>query len=339
MKPKVKTSEAATGALRFGASNLGLVVRLYWLPALLFLGAYLGFFFVFLGSAFVYEAGAGAFDPAMTAGWPYQVGSFALAALSLVIFAPASVALARIIAGDMERPAGIGYFRFGGREWRFAGASLLLTLVYYAVTLLSVPAFLFSSSTIASIDMSGMPMTGSSLPWYAIVAIMVAYVWFSVRMVSLLPMTAIENRLAPVAAFRLTAWNFWRIFGAYLMLILILLMLYIGFVICIGIAAMIVTLVVGGLLASLGGGTGEGIALAIVLGIAVLVIYAVVAAFVVGALTYIQTKIYLDLARPKTDQDLIDKLDDTPRKPEDEPDTDDESAVKRDGEPASTDGE
>jgi len=335
MKPKVKTAEAAMESLRFGANNLGLIIRLYWLPVIFFIGLYIIFLFTFMGGLAVYQVSAGEADPTLTLGWPYHLMSFALTGVSLLLFAPGSVALMRIISGDMERPTGIAYFRFGDRELRFVGASLLLMIIYFAVTML-VPIYFFTSAVVVHDGTPALPTLENYLPWYAVVVVLVAYIWFSVRMVPFLPMTAIENRIAPVASFRLSAWNFWRIFGAYLMLIIIMIMLYIGFAICIAIAAMIVMFVIGGLLASLGGGEGAGIGLGILLGVAFLVVYALVIAFVTGAFTHIQAKIYLDLARPKTEQDLIDKLDDTPRKPEDEPDPEAEKpAQARDTETSS----
>lgn len=315
MKDKVH-AEVALEAFRFGATKLGLVIKLFWLPVVIVIAIEVLYLFVLLGDLNVLIESDGVIDTRVMIGPVDYAVTYLLAILIFFLYAPGMVALNRIIAGEMEPPGGIAYFRFTSRELRFALGSLLLFAVYLLV-FLAIPFALSLTSDY------GLPLDPalsqqwrmSGTEFLILLGIAVPYIWFSIRMVPFLPMISIENRFAPGVAFLLSAGNFWRILGVYIIVILGLLASYIGFGLGIVLVSFAVLLPMSALSASTG---GPDVVFSILLFVLLIAAYVAFIAFVFGTWQYVQAKVYLDVTRTKREQAMIDKLDDTPKETKEE---------------------
>ncbi|GGD07260.1 hypothetical protein [Aquisalinus flavus] len=337
MKPKLRSGQLATSSLGYTARNIPLIIGLFLFPALAVVAIELAYVMVAHGD--VWSAILRGETGTMQTGYhglPGYLAQWALYFITMLLLTPGAVRLSRIIAGDIERPGGLWHFSFGMREWRYVGASLLVSLVYIIFDL-SLPAgwAQFANGGVLP-NMYAILGIPQGLEIWIFLALTILMIWITVKLVPFLPMVAIEDRLTIGRGLGLSVGNFWNILGALILLVLILAAIYIALMIIVAIVAVILIFAV--VLASGIDDPDQGTQVGTAMGFAIgfLSSYAF-NAFSGAAAMVLATMIYLGIARPKTDQDLIDRLDDTPRKPEDEPDTDDEDGVKRDGETAASD--
>nr|GGH93980.1 hypothetical protein GCM10011355_07090 [Aquisalinus luteolus] len=297
MKAKIQAVSTATGALKFGMNNILLTLKLYWVGMLLFVG---GYALSFLGAIQL----AGGFD-ALESGeaavpfWPFLLVFVVVMGLGALAFAPASVRLARIIAGDAGEPSGIGYLKFTGREWRYVKGMVILGLIY--LFLVFVPTML--PMAFVNLETGEIPAFLSMLPLLMFI-IMLVFLWFMLRLVTFLPMIAIEDRLSFRDAFRMTKGNVWRIVGSFLLLYLMLVGIY--FAVFFGVALVSGIVMIPLSLTMQGGEPGAlTIILGVVLGLVSLVFYFAMIAFMGGSFHAWGTKVYLALARPAVDEPAV----------------------------------
>ncbi|NHK26975.1 hypothetical protein FF098_003510 [Parvularcula flava] len=329
MKPKLRSGQLATSALGLTARNIPLIIRLFLFPAL----AVLAIEVIYLVTAFgdlwlaILQGDAGAIE-AEAYGPSYYLADGARYVISMILFAPGTVRLSRIIAGDIEPPGGFWHFSFGAREWRYAIASVLVAAVSW-IFFLALPGglseFVFGNFMPDIYALLGIP---EGMEVWIFLALLIGMVWLSVKLIPYLPMVAIENRLDIGRGLGLSFGNFWNIFGALILFGIILIGLYIALMIIVAIVIMIaafIGIMVAGIEDSTHAaevGTMIGFAIGFVAGYGFSA-FSASATFVLAAL------VYLGIVRPTTEQDLIDKLDDTPINPEDEPDPDGQDSTKK----------
>ncbi|HEY1072319.1 hypothetical protein [Brevundimonas sp.] len=128
------------------------------------------------------------------------------APLGLLFSAVISTAIARSVIRPEDRK--FGYMRVGKDELRVLGASLIVALIMFGVT---VVGFMLVSLVAA------LAMTAPAL-WLAVVllslALLAVAIWLSVRLSLVVPATFAEGRIAVKSAFAMTGQKtFWPLFG------------------------------------------------------------------------------------------------------------------------------
>lgn len=254
---KLPVGEVAAYSFGFGWRAIPALFRMGWLQIALFIA---GAILVDLGGGETeigtrMEGGADRFE--ISTGWSTTVQTIEEPLLfwpgllivfaALILLLPVYTRLIRLAAGEGEVPTGLA-LRLTGREWRVLGAALLTFLIFgVAVAVAALPLAFVG------------PMADRDAGGGAVIAVlflglagMILAFWFYIRFSLFMPYTALENRIAPRAAFGVTRGNFWRLFGLYLIIVLIF------FAITFGLWAIQVML--GALAAVFGSpiGTGDG---------------------------------------------------------------------------------
>ncbi|MEM8988495.1 MAG: hypothetical protein AAGC95_17420 [Pseudomonadota bacterium] len=217
MERKLPVIETATGAFGFGFQNIFTVLRLAWLPLVLW---------VLLYSAYFYVLGGGAFDFSVLMGEEPAVGLAAYSALELVtvviemfLFAAFTLAVIRMAALGEDAPGGVAYLRVGGNEVRYVLGILLYILLFLIFTALAfaplVGVVIYSETEAGDAAWTIPAMVAAGAFGF------VAFTWFLCRTATFVPVIAAERRLAFFYAFGMTAGNFWRIVGASLMFVVV----------------------------------------------------------------------------------------------------------------------
>lgn len=203
MERKLPVGEVIGDSFRFGFDRFLLMIRLGWLPLAVLIA----------GGVLLSMSGVGAFGVAGIA----NAGLFALAIVVLIIggllFVPVYVILTQAAAyGRFEPPRGLfGALRFGGREGRVIGATLLLAVIFIA-------AVVVGSMLIAALGaVFGQGGGGGVLVLVLVgIAFVAVLLWLYTRLLLFVPLAAIENRISLSAAWAATKGNAWRLFAVVL---------------------------------------------------------------------------------------------------------------------------
>lgn len=218
MEPKIRIGEVAGQGISFAAENLVTAVRLAWPYLVLALISQL----IFLengGYSIQYHSQMGKVVNYPDS-WPLFWLAMACYLLSLIVFMPVSVLLYRMAAKQIEAPDGFFYFQWGSRETKLLLATILFFLIVFAAALGAFAPFMLL--------MAGGMMAGLSggianlLMGLGMVAFGFLLIWFLVRTVLILPVAAIEDRVALAAAFNMTKGHFWRLLSVFALLFLAL---------------------------------------------------------------------------------------------------------------------
>lgn len=206
-------------AIQFGFNRIGMVLRIAWLPYLLVIGLYIG------AVALLTIAGAGLdgiaesdFDGGFDLVAP-GVGAVILfigmVLLGGVILSCISVAVTRAAAEDgYTPPGGWAYFALGPREVRYFVVQLLYGILA-SVSMLVTVGVIFA--LIALIAVASEPLEGESKLFIigpgAILILLsfLTWLWIVLRFALVMPIAAIENRIAFGDAWAITKRNFWRL--------------------------------------------------------------------------------------------------------------------------------
>ncbi|MGV6802466.1 MAG: hypothetical protein ACWA5L_11145 [bacterium] len=220
---KLRVSDTALKSITFAITRLGTTFKVLWLGVAIFIAILAAAGYVFFRDIFeVIIAGDESYfeDPDNIAQFiSTYIGFIAIALIASLALIPGKIKITQIAAGVSDVPNGIGYFKFGGEEIRYVGGYIVYMIISIsAIAVLSIPLIGIGASTGWEFDGGG---SSAFISIYALLAI-IAYIWFMIRLVAFLPLVAIENRLAPMRAFRMTGGNFWRIIGAGLLFILLL---------------------------------------------------------------------------------------------------------------------
>ena len=154
-----------------------------------------------------------AFGPMFLQMLPMQL---TLMLLMLVLFTAAQRAILRPAADER-----FGYLRLGMDELRTFLLVLIVTVLVYAAMLLFVGISIALAAALASIAGGAV----SAIVSFGIVFVLIGFfVWLEVRLSLAFPLTLLRRKIIIGKSWRLTRGRFWTLFGAYLALFVILLL-------------------------------------------------------------------------------------------------------------------
>lgn len=168
-------------------------------------------------------AATGGADPAAMPGFWSAFGSMMLIQIaSLFVFLVLFTAALR--ATLRPREPGLGFLRLGSDELRIIGLAIFLAIIFYGGMLVLI-LFLF---TIAALVMGPAAIGGVPFVLLLTLPIFAALVWLYVRFSLAFPLTVLRRKIVIGESWELTRGRFWTLFGAYLVLWLILVLLSIA---------------------------------------------------------------------------------------------------------------
>ncbi|NHK26977.1 hypothetical protein FF098_003520 [Parvularcula flava] len=242
MKPKLQVIESLTETLKFVFTNIPTIFRLSWVGILLSMLVFAGLGYAIYDSvdwrnfSALGEDDSGAEAMAAVGDFFRVYGAIVgWFFLSFIVLTPFMVVLKQVAAGTASAPVGIGYFRFGAREWNFLGSHIVLLLlsmvVYLLLALVVGGLFVGVMMGGAMIDLWGnifadQAGTGSlDTPSAAQIALIVLFYitaivlfsWYCLRASLFTTAAAIENSVAPMGSFGLTGGNVWRILATFIL--------------------------------------------------------------------------------------------------------------------------
>lgn len=214
----------ATEAVLFGFERIGMIIRIAWLPIVLVIGLCAGFYIMFAGASplDMYDIRSG--DPEdmvealiMSEGFTsfYILQATLLPLLASLIFSCVYVAATRASTlTDYEPPNLPFYFALGGREIRYFAARLLYTILIIVATVVIGAVGAGVAILTMGVWQSAAGGAGEAvivvLGGAAVVWLVIVWLWVVLRFMPVLPIAAVENRIAFGDAWRLTKGNFWR---------------------------------------------------------------------------------------------------------------------------------
>ncbi|MGE5500664.1 MAG: hypothetical protein ACM3W4_01925, partial [Ignavibacteriales bacterium] len=185
-------------------------------------------------------AEAGAQDPALTMAFLEKAWPVTLLGMTLTIVFAAAVYRLVLRPADSKG----AYLRLGMDEMRLA----LILLIFVGLAAVFAFAIVLAFGIMAGIAAVAAHMTGDKLPVTLVallgalagVAVLPTFVWLWIRLSLAWPMSFAERRIRIFESWRLTHHQFWRLFGTYLLaLILTIIVAVLGLIIYVAVAAML----------------------------------------------------------------------------------------------------
>jgi hypothetical protein len=198
---------------------------------------------------------------------------------------------------DYEPPNLPFYFAIGGREIRYFIVRLLYTILAIVVTVflgaIGAGVVVLAIGAVETVTGEGsavvMALVGALVLWLILI-----WLWILLRFLPVLPIAAVENRIAFGDAWKMTKGNFWRLLLSGAMFIAILQGVLMVFILALFVPAAVVLGLVGVIGASVAG-PGAFIVLAplAIIGILALIVFA---AFSLAAESAFPARIYAYLS-------------------------------------------
>ena len=297
----------ATEAVLFGFERIGMVIRIAWLPIVLVIGLYVTMFSIFVGGDATLPAGIDSNNPErMIEGLLASPGfmsfyilqaAFMPLAASLILSCVYVAATRASTLTDYEPPNLPFYFAIGGREIRYFIVRLLYTILAIVVTVfvgaIGAGVVVLAVGAVETVTGEGsavvMALVGALVLWLILI-----WLWILLRFLPVLPIAAVENRIAFGDAWKMTKGNFWRLLLSGAMFIAILQGVLMVFILALFVPAAVVLGLVGVIGASVAG-PGAFIVLAplAIIGILALIVFA---AFSLAAESAFPARIYAYLS-------------------------------------------
>ncbi len=279
-----------------------MVIRIAWLPIVLVILLYAGSFVLLAGAGLGSADFSGA-DPEEAIGAlfessgflaGYLVISFVMPFVSMLILACVYVAVTRAATyTNFEPPSLPFYFALGSRELRYFVTQILYGIIigFSAMITAGLVFGAIGLTAVATEAVDGQAKALIAAPGAALaIWIVLVWLWIVLRLLPVLPIAAVENRISFGDAWTMTKGNFWRLLisGALFVSVLqgVVMMLFIIFFIP---AAVII-----GLLAFVGFGVVGPAAFALFVLLALFLVPAVIAlaSFTLAAEAAFPARIY-----------------------------------------------
>ncbi len=217
-------------AVLFGFERIGMVIRIAWLPIVLSIGLYVASFCALVGGEVIGNVDWSAADPSLATDPSialksivahesfaqfYLLNSLVLPLLASLILSCVYVATTRASTlADYEPPSLPFYFALGPRELRYFVVRILyaILIIVTAVIFFGLIAGVVAAviAVTGSIDAGANPLVIA--PGAAVaIWLFIVWVWIVMRFLPVLPIAAVENRIAFGAAWKMTKGNFWRL--------------------------------------------------------------------------------------------------------------------------------
>jgi hypothetical protein len=217
-------------AVLFGFERIGMVIRIAWLPIVLSVGLYVALFYSLMGGEALGGIDWSAADPSLATDPSialksivahenfaqfYLLNSLVLPLLVSLILSCVYVATTRASTlADYEPPSLPFYFALGPRELRYFVVRILyaILIVVTGVIFLGLIAGVVAAvaAVTGSIDAETNPLVIA--PGAAVaIWLFIVWVWIVMRFLPVLPIAAVENRIAFGDAWKMTKGNFWRL--------------------------------------------------------------------------------------------------------------------------------
>ncbi len=206
-------------AVLFGFERIGMVIRIAWLPILIVLLLYGGSFALLAGGVDFTAS-----DPEDALETAFENGGFLAGYIALWTIMPlvamlilSCVYVAVIRASTFayfEPPTLPFYFALGPRELRFFVTQFLygIIIAFAAVIMAALVAGAVGLTAVASDVVDGQAKALIIAPG-ALLAIWIflIWLWIVLRLLPVLPIAAVENRISFGDAWAMTRGNFWRL--------------------------------------------------------------------------------------------------------------------------------
>ncbi len=298
----------ATEAVLFGFERIGMVIRIAWLPIVITIALSFLFCGLLIDPEEIFALAEAGEDPerifeSVFVSSPAPSGMFFLKSLAfslvqMLVMSCVYVAITRASTlADYEPPEMPFYIALGGRELRYFVVRILYAILIIVATLLIGATGAGLAAVTAGI-VSAAPSVNEALIITPAVAagvwLVLIWLWVVLRFLPVLPIAAVENRIAFGEAWNMTKGNFWRLVLSGAMFLAIFEAVLIIFILALFVPAGLVL----GLASALGAsmiGAGALVLLA-PLGIIAIVAVVVIAAFAVAAQAAWPARLYAYLS-------------------------------------------
>jgi hypothetical protein len=170
-------------------------------------------------------SGPGGLDPEFGAGdTSSMLGRVLLFELALVIVMVVLFAASQRAVLRPER-SGFAYLRLGMDELRLFGLTILLIILFYVGFLV---AAIVLTLLVGVVAVAAGPSAALPLAFVQLLGLMALIIWFQVRLSLTFPLTLLRGRIVIGEAWRLSRNRFWTLLGAFLVIFLMFVALWIA---------------------------------------------------------------------------------------------------------------
>lgn len=304
---KTPVLRPATEAVLFGFERIGMVIRIAWLPIVIAIALYVVPFVLFMGGSIHETVQYSSGDPeaAIEALFesPGFIGFYILQSTILPLLASLVLSCVYVAAtrastlAEYEPPSLPFYFALGPRELKYWVTKILYAILIVLVTVViaSVGAGVAAGAVAGAEAMDGEAKALVIAPAVAIgIWLVLIWLWILLRFLPVLPIAAVENRIAFGDAWKMTKGNFWRLLLSGAMFLALLQ----GVTLILFVAIILPPAIILGLLAVFGAGFigPAALILLVLLGLIVFAGMIALAAFALAAESAYPARIYAYLS-------------------------------------------